>query len=113
LFHQEGTADGGDFEAYALGWCLTSLMLKNYKAQTVSFIKKIKMSPEYKGPEIPTGMITVKEHAELTQKLNDLKIVRKKLLEEFFLECFTMDVDKFGVFVYTQIIQNPVIIEGL
>lgn len=113
LFHQQGTANGNDYEAYALSWCLTSLMLKNYKEQIVAFIKKVKMSAEYKGPEIPKGPVSEKVHTEITQKLNELPMLRKKVLEDIFLECFNMDINKFGEFVYSQLKRNPKILDGI
>jgi len=113
LFHQQGTSGGADYEAYALGWCITSLLLKSYKVQTVNFIKKIKMSSELDGPVIPKGVMTKEEVEELQQKLNGAKKQREKILEDYFLECFKMDIDKFGETIYSQIKQNPAMLEKL
>lgn len=113
LFHQQGTSGGADYEAYALGWCLTGLLLKSYKVQTINFIKKVKLSEEYKGIEIPKGPLTAKEVAELNEKMNGMQKEKQKVLEAIFLECFKMDIDKFGESVYAQLKKNPTMIDGL
>lgn len=113
FFHQQGTSGGADYEAYALGWCLTSLLLKSYKVQTVNFIKKVKMSSELNGPVIPRGPMTQKEVEELQQKLNGARKEREKILEDYFLECFKMDIDKFGETIYSQLKKNPGMLEKL
>lgn len=113
LFHQQGTSGGADYEAYALGWCLTSLLLKSYKVQTLNFIKKVKNSAEYKGPEFPKGPMTAKEADEFNKKMNNMQKDKQKLLEDFFLESFKIDIDKFGETIYAQLKKNPGIIDGL
>ena len=113
FFHQQGTSGGADYEAYALGWCLTSLLLKNYKVQTVQFIKKVKMSSEYRGPEIPKGPLTAKQVEEINKSLEGGQKAREKLLEGFFLECFKIDIDKFGENIYGQLKRSPNILDNL
>jgi hypothetical protein len=113
LFHQQGTSGGADYEAYALGWCLTSLLLKSYKVQTLNFIKKVKNSSEYKGPEMPKGPMTAKEAEEFSKKMNGMQKDKQKMLEEFFVESFKIDIDKFGETIYAQLKKNPDMILGL
>lgn len=113
LFHQQGTAGGADYEAYALSWCLTGLLLKNYKVQTLNFIKKVKNSKEYAGEEIPKGPMTAKEFEELKQKMSGAQKAKEKLLEDYFLECFKVDIDKFGEMVYSQLKKNPGMVDQL
>jgi hypothetical protein len=38
---------------------------------------------------------------------------REKILEDYFLECFKMDIDKFGETIYAQLKKNPGMIEKL
>lgn len=107
LFHQQGTAGGADYEAYALSWCLTCILLKNYKSQTVNFIKKVKMSSELSETKIPNGPMSKKELEELEEKLRNASKNQKKIMEDYFTECFKMDLDKFEETVYGYLKKNP------
>lgn len=108
LFHQEGTGGGGDIEAYALGWCMSSFLIKNYKSQTIQFVKKIKQSSE-----LSNGSFQAATREELEKKMKDAAQGKQKVLEKYFEECFKMNIDQFGEIVYSQLKKTPEILDRL
>ena len=116
LFHQKIIL-GKDKEAFALGWYFTSVLLKNHKPQLILFIKKVKTSFEYRFLDKEKKLQNANEDGEIKkeEKVDDAEIIKKKekILEDLFLECFKMDIDKFGELIYAQLKSKPEAIDQL